>query len=147
MKLTEISVKRPILTSVVYIFLMILSIISLFNLPIDVFPEIELPALTVVSLYPGSSAKDVEERITKILEESALTLPGIDRVESRSQEGVSAITVMFKWGQNLDVKAQDLRDMIELSKMRLPEDIETPRIFKFDASMMPVMFFCPTWQG
>ncbi len=140
MKLTELAVKRPILTSVVYIFLMILSIISLYNLPIDVFPEIEFPALTIVSLYPGSSAKDVEERITKILEESALTLPGIDRVESRSQEGVSAITVIFKWGQNLDVKAQDLRDMIELSKTRLPDDIETPRIFKFDASMMPVMF-------
>jgi HAE1 family hydrophobic/amphiphilic exporter-1 len=140
MKLTDIAVKRPILTSVVYIFLMILSVISLYNLPIDVFPEIELPALTVVTLYPGSSAKDVEERITKILEESALTLPGVDRVESRSQEGVSAITVTFKWGQNLDVKAQDLRDMIELSKIRLPDDIETPRVFKFDFSMMPVMF-------
>jgi len=140
MKITEISVKRPVATIVVYTFIIITSIIALFKLPIDLFPEIEMPVLTVVTTYPQATALDVEEKVTKIIENAVASVPGIDTVESRSQENVSVVIARFKWGTDIDAKASDLRDLLELTKMALPEDVDKPRIIKFDPSMMPVMF-------
>ena len=140
MKITEIAVKRPVATIVVYTFIIITSIIALFKLPIDLFPEIEMPVLTVVTTYPQAAALDVEEKVTKIIENAVASVSGIDKVESRSQENVSVVIAQFKWGTNIDEKASDLRDLLELTKMALPEDVDKPRIIKFDPSMMPVMF-------
>jgi len=144
MKITEIAVKRPVATIVVYTFIVITSLIALFKLPIDIFPEMEMPVLTVVTTYPQATALDVEEKVTKIIENAVASVPGIDTVESRSQENVSVVIAKFKWGTDIDAKASDLRDLLELTKMALPEDADKPRIIKFDPSMMPVMFISVT---
>ncbi|MEN3014124.1 MAG: efflux RND transporter permease subunit [Endomicrobiia bacterium] len=140
MKITEISVKRPIATTVLYIFLLITSIIALFKLPVDMFPQIELPVLIVTTPYPQATALDVEEKVTKIIENAVASVAGIDKVESRSLENISVVTAQFKWGSNIDEKASDLRDLLEFTKMALPEEVEKPRIIKLDPSLMPVMF-------
>ncbi len=141
MKLTEVAVKRPIATIVVYVFLLITSFIALFKLPIDLFPQLELPVLIVVTTYPQATALDVEDKVTKVIENVVASVPGIDKVESRSLENVSVIIATFKWGANIDEKASDLRDLLEFSKMALPDDVEKPRIIKMDPSMMPIMVF------
>jgi HAE1 family hydrophobic/amphiphilic exporter-1 len=144
MKITEISVKRPVATIVVYTFIIITSIIALFKLPIDLFPSIETPVLTVVTTYPQAAALDVEEKVTKIIENAVASVPGIDTVESRSQENISIVIARFKWGTDIDEKASDLRDALEFTKISLPEDVDKPRIIKLDPSMMPVMFISVT---
>ncbi|MCS7227784.1 MAG: efflux RND transporter permease subunit, partial [Endomicrobia bacterium] len=140
MKITEISVKRPITTIVVYTFLLLTSVIALLKLPVDMFPSIELPVLVVATTYPQATALDVEEKVTKIIENVVASVAGIDTVESRSLENISVVTAQFKWGSNIDEKASDLRDFLELAKMALPEEVEKPRIIKLDPSLMPVMF-------
>ncbi|MCX7957104.1 MAG: efflux RND transporter permease subunit [Endomicrobia bacterium] len=140
MKITEISVRRPVATIVFYTFLLIISIIALFKLPVDMFPQMELPVLIVTTTYPQATALDVEEKVTKIIENAVQSVPGIDKVESRSLENISVVIAQFKWGSNIDEKASDLRDLLEFTKMALPEDVEKPRIIKLDPSMMPVMF-------
>ncbi len=140
MKITQLAVKRPVATVVVYTFLLITSIIALFKLPIDMFPQIELPVLVVTTTYPQATALDVEEKVTKILENVVSSIAGIDNVESRSLENISVVKATFKWGTNIDEKAADLRDMLELTKMVLPEEVDKPRIIKLDPSLMPVMF-------
>jgi len=144
MKITELSVRRPIGTIIVYIFLLITSLIALFKLPIDIFPEMEIPVLTILTTYPQATALDVEEKVTKVIENAVSSVSGIDTVESRSQENVSIVIAKFKWGTNIDEKASDLRDLLELTKMTLPEDVDKPRIVKFDPSMMPIMFISVT---
>lgn len=140
MKITEIAVRRPVATIVVYTFLLITSIIALFKLPIDMFPSMELPILVVATTYPQATALDVEEKVTKIIENVVMSVPGIDTVESRSLENISVVTAQFKWGSNIDEKAADLRDFLEFAKLALPEEVEKPRIIKIDPSLMPVMF-------
>jgi HAE1 family hydrophobic/amphiphilic exporter-1 len=140
MRITELSVKRPVATTVIYIFLLITSIIALFKLPIDLFPQLELPVLTVITFYPKATALDVEEKVTKVIENAVASVPGVDTIESRSEENVSIVMAKFKWGTNIDEKAADVRDLLELSKMALPEDVEKPRVIKFDPSLMPIMF-------
>lgn len=140
MKITEISVKRPIATTVVYIFLLIVSIIAVFRLPVDIFPQMELPVLIVTTTYPQATALDVEEKVTKVIENAVASVSGIETVESRSLENISVVIATFKWGSNIDEKAADLRDLLEFTKGFLPEEVDKPRIIKLDPSMMPVMF-------
>jgi len=144
MKITELCVKRPVATIVIYTFLLITSLIALFKLPIDLFPQLELPILTVITFYPRATALDVEEKVTKVIENAVASVPGIDTVESSSEENVSIVVAKFKWGTNIDEKASDLRDLLELSKTALPEDVEKPRVIKFDPSLMPIMFITVT---
>jgi CzcA family heavy metal efflux pump len=144
MKITEISVKRPVATIVVYTFIIITSIIALFKLPIDLFPSIETPVLTVVTTYPQAAALDVEEKVTKIIENAVASVPGIDTVESRSLENISIVIARFKWGTDIDEKASDLRDALEFTKISLPEDVDNPRIIKLDPSLAPVMYISIT---
>lgn len=140
MKITELAVKRPVATIVVYAFILITSIIALFKLPVDMFPQMELPVLIVTTTYPQATALDVEEKVTKIVENAVASVAGIDKVESRSLENISVVIAQFKWGSNIDEKASDLRDLLEFTKMALPEEVDKPRIIKLDPSMMPVMF-------
>jgi HAE1 family hydrophobic/amphiphilic exporter-1 len=91
-------------------------------------PEMESPVLTVVTEYSGVAAEDVEELVTKPIEEVVSTVKGIKSVNSTSSEGVSTVVAEFQWGSNLDAKGQDIRDMIERIKKFLPEDIGNPLV-------------------
>lgn len=140
MRITEYCVKRPIFTSIIYVVLLILSFVSLYKIPVDLMPEITLPVLTVITSYPGANAQDIETKITKVIEDSVRTVPGIDVVESTSKEGVSAVMAKFKWGTSLDTASNDIRDRLEFVKSHLPEDADIPRVIKFDTSAIPILF-------
>ena len=141
MRLPEFAVNRPITTLMIFFGILILGTVALYQLPIDVMPKIDIPTMGVITQYRGASAEDIETKVTKIIEDNVGTVPNLKHITSVSEEAMSAVTVMFEWGTNLDEAANELRQRLDLAKMRLPEDADDPILVKFDFSMMPVLFF------
>ena len=144
MSIYESSVKRPLTTIMVFIAMIVLGLYSLAKLPIDLYPEIEFPAISVFTSYPGASATDIETNVTKILEDRLSTVSNLKEVSSRSFDNTSIITLEFEWGTDLDEASNDIRDAISFAEQLLPEDCESPMIFKFSSSQMPILFYTVT---
>ncbi|MDP2912836.1 MAG: efflux RND transporter permease subunit, partial [Candidatus Omnitrophota bacterium] len=143
MNLPEFGVKKPVTNLMIFSSIIIIAFYSLSKLGIDMMPEIEPPAITVITSYPGAASEDVEQRVTEPLENQLATTPGLDKLTSRSVEGVSLVTLKFKWGTNLDEASNDIRDRIELVKRFLPDipdEIDNPFIFKFNTANVPIIF-------
>ncbi len=132
-------VNRPILTFVIYLIIVILGIVSLTRLPIDLMPEVTYPTISVVTSYENVGPQEIEEQITRPIEEAVAAVEGVEEITSTSSEGQSVVRIAFDWGTDLDVSANDIRDRIDRVLGRLPEGIERPRIRKFDLSAFPVM--------
>ncbi len=141
MKLPEFSVKNPVTTLMVFVAILVIGGFCLTQLPIDLMPEMELPAITVLTTYPGAAAEDVEAKVTKVLEDRISTTPEVKHIVSTSKEEVSVIRLIFEWGANLDARANDVRDRIGFAKIVLPDDVEDPLIIKLDIANFPIMFF------
>ncbi len=139
MILAELGVKRPILTSVVFLIILIIGIISLANLGMDFLPDISFPALTIITQYEGTGPQEMETTVTKTIEGSVSTVPNIKNVFSTSAEGVSTIMLEFDWGTDLDEAANDVRDKLDLVRAFLPDDVQKPVLVKFSTSMIPVL--------
>lgn len=139
MNLPDLSVRRPIFTSMVTMILVILGAVSLSRLQIDLLPSIELPTASVRTSYEGASPEVMERSVTQIIEEIIATVPGVEEISSRSEEGESSVNVTFVWGTDLDAAAIDLRATIEDEINELPDDIVRPRISKFSIDSFPVI--------
>lgn len=139
MNLPSFSVRRPIFTSMVTLTLVILGSVSLSRLQIDLLPSIELPTASVRTSFEGASPEVMERLITQIIEEIVATVPGVEEITSRSEEGQSRVNVQFVWGTDLDSAAIDLRATIEDEINELPDDITRPRVSKFDIDSFPVV--------
>lgn len=139
MKLPEIAVRRPVTTIMAFAAVVLLGVVAFFNLNLDMLPDIEPPGVTVVTIYPGASATDVESEVTKYLEDQLSTTPDLDRTESLSKDNLSLITCVFDWGTDLDVAVNDVREKIDLARPDLAEGAESPFIFKFSSAMVPVL--------
>ncbi len=134
-------VTRPLFTLVIFIFFFIIGGICWSILPLDFLPTIDLPAVTVITTYPGANAQDVEMMVTKIIEDSVSSAADIDRIESNSMENMSMITIYFNWGVDLDVATNDVRDKLDLVRKDLPKDVDPSTIVKFDISSVPILVF------
>jgi len=139
MKITEIAIRRPILTFMVAFAFILFGIIGVLRMPIDLFPKVELPVAVVATLYPGAGPEEVEQEVTKELEKQISTVSGVKEIASRSMENFSVITVTFDWGIDLDAATNDIRDKLDLILPQLPKEVNKPYILKFDPSMIPVM--------
>lgn len=144
MRLSEFGVRYPVTATMIFAAMIILGLISLFRLGLDLMPEIEIPVISVLTAYEGAGPEEVESKITKVLEDGLATVNNLDQIYSTSEEGISAISLKFDWGTNLDEAANDVRDIVDLSARMLPEDIDRPTIFKFDLSMMPILVLAVT---
>ena len=144
MRLPEVSVRNPVMTVMVFFGVILLGAVALTRLKIDLLPEIEPPQVSVITLWPGASASDVESDVTKYIEDQLTRVSNLDRLTSKSLDNLSVVNCRFEWGTDLDVATNDIRDALELAKRDLPEDIEEPMIFKFSTATMPVMFFFVT---
>jgi len=143
MNLPEFGVKRPVTNLMIFLGIIIVALYSLTKLGIDLMPEIEPPIISVITTYEGASPEDVETRVSEPLENQLATTPGIEKITSRSLEGVSVVSLKFIWGTNLDEASNDIRDRIEQAKRFLPDipdEIENPFIFKFNTAMVPVLY-------
>ncbi|MFH0947893.1 MAG: efflux RND transporter permease subunit [Elusimicrobiota bacterium] len=140
MNLPEFSVKRPVATVMFYIAVFVLSIVALSRLALDMFPEITMPAIAVITQYPGAGPEEVEQKITKIIESNLAITPDLKEMKSVSKENVSMINLVFEWGINLDAATNDIRDRLDFAKRFLPEDVEKPTVMKFDMNQIPILF-------
>ncbi|MGB8958684.1 MAG: efflux RND transporter permease subunit [Candidatus Aminicenantales bacterium] len=141
MKLPEFSVKKKVTTSMMAMILVVLGAISFTRLGLDFFPDLEFPTVSVITSYPGASSVDIENVLTRPLEQVVSSVNRVKKVTSQTSEGVSVISIEFEWGTNLDFAAQDVRDQIGLSKQFLPEEAADPLVVKFSFSQFPVIFY------
>ncbi len=138
-RLPEFSVKQPVATLMLFLAVIILGAFSLTRLPIDMLPEVEIPAVSVLTAWPGANASDVETEVTKHIEDQLAMVNKLDALTSKSLDNVSIVTCEFKWGTNLEEATNDVRDKLELAKRKLPDDAEEPVIFKFSSASIPIL--------
>ena len=141
MKLPEVAVKRPVFTAMLFVAILLFGVVSLTKLPLDIMPEMELPTLTVITVYPGASADEVEEQVSKKLEKILSGTEHLKEITSQSKENVSFVQLQFDWGTDITSAANNARDLIELVKNKLPRDAHNPIIFKVNSSLMPVLVY------
>lgn len=141
MKLPEFSVNRRVTTAMLAMILVVVGAISFTRLGLDYFPDLDFPTVTVITTYKGASPEDIENSITRPLEQVISSVNRVKKVSSTTSEGTSLIQVDFEWGTNLDFAAQDLRDRIGLYKSYLPKGISEPLVVKFNLSEMPIIFW------
>ncbi|MDD5064375.1 MAG: efflux RND transporter permease subunit [Phycisphaerae bacterium] len=144
MKLAQLSVDRPVTTAMIFIAMVVLGLVSLSMLGLDLMPEMEIPAVSVITAYEGAGPEEVETLITEPMEDTLSTISGVDEVISVSKEGISAVTLKFAWGEKIDESTNDVREKIDLIRDRLPEEADNPVIFKFDLAMAPIAIIAIT---
>ena len=134
MSLPRLAVRRPVTMSMMSISIVLIGIVALSRLPVDLMPDVTFPSLTVTVSYPDVGPLEMEELVTRPLEQTVAAIAGLEEVVSTSQEGQSQLRLNFDWGTDLNEAADDLRSRIDRMRGRLPEDAEPPVIFKFDAA-------------
>jgi HAE1 family hydrophobic/amphiphilic exporter-1 len=133
------SVRRPVVTTMVTLMVLVLGAVAVTRLKIDLLPSIELPTLTIRTQYEGADPVVMERLVTQIVEEIVATVPGVEEITSSSYEGNSSVRVRFGWGTDIDAAAVDVRATLEDEVSELPDDIVGPRISKFDIDSYPVV--------
>ncbi len=139
MNLSDISVRRPVFAAMLILAMVVIGLISMSRLQLKLEPDIDFPFLSVRAELRGASPETMEREVTDILEESINSIEGIHSMSSVSSQGLSSIFVQFKLGYDVDVKAQEVRDKVALSRPLLPLDIEDPLVQKFDLNAMSFM--------
>jgi len=140
MKLSEISITRPVFATVMSLVILIFGIIGFTRLPVREYPDIDPPIVSITTFYRGASASVVETEITDIVEESLATLEGVKTIESSSQEQGSSITVEFELSRDVDEAANDVRDRITRIRARLPREADDPVVAKIDVNAQPIIW-------
>src|ERR687887_1847524 len=140
MFVSRISIQRPILASMMNLFVVLFGIIGLSRLPVGELPDIDPPIVSVSTVYPGANAQVVETEVTERLEEVINNIEGIKTLTSESREGVSNITIEFDLSREIDLCAQDVRDRVSRVRGRLPDDIKEPIIAKQEADAFPIIW-------
>lgn len=144
MSIYRSAVNKPVTTFLVFLAFAILGVFSLSRLPIDNFPEVESNVIMVMSSYPGASAEDVENNLTKVLENALNGVSDLKDLSSQSKENVSVLTLEFKYGTDIEVATNDVRDKLDMVNSTLPDGASVPMIFKFSADDMPIMIMAAT---
>lgn len=141
MSIYSSSVQKPITTIMIFVGVIVLGIYSYFQLPVDYFPKMDPPMITVFTFYPGANAADVEQNITRKLEDGFGSLSNLKKLKSSSKENISVITLEYEWGSNLDEAVNEVRNAVGTAQNNLPDEVESPTILKISTSMIPVMMF------
>ena len=139
MTIPRFAIQRPVTMFMISAVITLLGLISLTRLPVDLMPEFEQPTLTVRTSYPGVGPLEMEELITRPVEQAVSAVPGLTRITSSSSEGNSQVQLNFEWGEDLAEAADEVRTRVDRVRNRLPEDATPPTIFKFDSNALPVM--------
>ena len=144
MSIYSASVKRPVTTILIFVALMVIGLYSLVQLPVDLYPEMELPYVVVYTTYPGASASDIESNVTRPLENSLNSVSKLKEITSTSSDAISVVFLRFEYGTNLDEASNDIRSVLGFVERYLPDGCENPSIIKFSTSMMPIIFYAIT---
>ncbi len=137
--LARVCVHRPVFALMLIAAVVVAGLASYVQLGIDRFPNIDLPTLRVMTMYPGAASAEVESEVTQVLEDAVATVAGIDELRSISNDGVSMLIITFRLDQNINVASQDVRDAVAGVMNRLPPDIDPPVVQKQDLDASPIM--------
>ena len=140
MKLSDISIRRPVLATVMSLTILLFGIISFDRLPVREYPDIDPPIISVTTLYRGASPSVVETEITNVLEEQFATLEGVKTLSSSSREQGSVITIEFELNRNVDEAANDVRDRVSRIRGKLPREVDDPIVSKVDVNAQPIVW-------
>ncbi|MGF7397728.1 efflux RND transporter permease subunit [Thermoanaerobacterium thermosaccharolyticum] len=141
MGIIDTAIKRPVTAFMAVVLIFILGFVSLTKMNVDLLPDINYPAIAVVTTYSGASSEEIESLITDPIENQLAGLQNVQNISSSSQTNVSIVTINFNWGTNLDSAVTDVRDKINIVKNMLPDGASDPTIVKFDISSMPVITY------
>ncbi len=144
MKIYEASVRKPISTILIFVGVVVFGLFSLKNLAIDFYPEMDIPAISVITSYPGANAADIETNVTRVLEDNLNTVENLKKMTTKSSDNVSVVSLEFEWGSDLTEASNDIRDVIGRVQSYLPDEVETPMIFKISSSMIPAIILYAT---
>ncbi len=139
MSLYSKSVHRPIMTGLIYIAVVIIGIFSVTKLPVDMFPHMDSNTIMVLTVYGGASAEDIEDNVSKPIENTLNTLSDLKHITSNSKENYSIVYLEFEYGVDIEQKTNDVRDKLDMVKSSLPDGANSPYLFKFSADDMPIM--------
>jgi HAE1 family hydrophobic/amphiphilic exporter-1 len=139
MSVANISIKRPIFITCIVILIVVIGYLSLKKLPIDLFPNVTFPIVTVTTVYPGAGPAEVETLVSKVYEEEFSNVPGIKKVSSQNLESVSVVIAEFNFDTDIKYAEQQIRDKVTTAKKKLPTDIEEPTIKRIDPADQPIL--------
>jgi len=135
------AVKRPITTIMIFVALLVMGFYSLNKLPIDFYPDIDFPAISVITTYSGASAADIETNVSRAIEDGLNSVSNLKNITSVSRDNMSIVVCEFEWGTNLDEASNEMRDGLSFVEQFLPDEVDKPMLFKFSSSAMPVLFY------
>lgn len=144
MSIYNTAVNKPISTLMVFLAILVLGVFSYVQLPVDQYPKMDPPYITVMATYPGANASDIEENVTKILEDQLNSVDDLKELTSTSYDNLAVISLEFEWEANLDEASNDVRDAVDKAMQDLPDDIDRPTIMRFNTSMMPILIYAVT---
>ena len=147
MFLSDLSIRRPVLATMMIVALVVLGLFSYRQLDIDLWPNVEFPFISIQTKYPGASPEAVEREVTKKIEESVNSVEGVKKIFSTSNEGFSAIYIEFHLQTKVMDALADVRAKIDALREELPDDIEPPLVSRFDATDQPIMSFSVRGKG
>ena len=139
MNISELSIRRPVLATVLTLIILLFGAIGYFTLGVREYPSVDNPIISVSCSYPGANADVIESQITEPLEQYINGIPGIRSLTSVSQQGSSRITVEFELSVDLETAANDVRDKVSRAQRNLPRDCDPPTVSKADADAMPIL--------
>ncbi|MCB8964578.1 MAG: efflux RND transporter permease subunit [Bacteroidales bacterium] len=144
MSIYKSAIEKPVTTMLIFVAVLVIGLFSLQQLPIDQFPEMEPPYITVMTTYDGASSSEVETNVTRLLENRLNSVDGLKKITSTSKDNMSMVMLELEWGTNLDEVINDVRSYIDMTKDNLPSGCSNPFIFKFSTSAMPIIQYAFT---
>ena len=141
MKLSDLSIHRPVFATVISLLLIVLGVISFTRLPLRELPDIDPPVVSISTTYTGASAAVMETRVTKVLEDAVSGIEGVDTIQSSSENGTSRINIEFTLQRDIESAANDVRDAVSRNLDKLPDDAEAPQIRKVSSDSDVIVWF------
>ena len=139
MSIYKSAIEKPVTTALIFVAVIVIGVFSLSRLPIDQFPEMDPPYITVMTTYPGASASEIETNVTKLIENSLTSVDGLKELTSSSRDNMSVVSLELEWGTDRDEASNDVRSFIDMVKSNLPEGCASPVMFKLNSSLLPII--------
>ena len=144
MAIYKSAIEKPVTTALIFVAVIVIGIYSFLKLPIDQFPEMDPPYITVMTTYPGASASEMETNVTKIMENALTSVDHLKHITSQSKDNISVVELELEWGSNMDEAVNDVRSFVDMAANNLPDNCAKPVIFKLSTSTMPIAMYSIT---
>ena len=144
MSIYKSAIQKPVTTALIFVAVIVIGIYSFLKLPIDQFPEMDPPYITVMTTYPGASASEMETNVTKIMENALTSVDHLKHITSQSKDNISVVELELEWGSNMEEAVNDVRSFVDMAANNLPDNCAKPVIFKLSTSTMPIAMYSIT---